>query len=102
MYCEEVDWCWRIRKAGWTIYTVPRAEIVHYGGESTSQIPARSILNLWRSRAQLYQKHHGKWRNRLARMIVRSGLARKAEQTEDEQLQSAYRESAVLWQKDMV
>jgi GT2 family glycosyltransferase len=51
MYCEEIDWSWRVRAAGWAIYAVPQAEIIHYGGESTKQIPAQSIINLWRSRA---------------------------------------------------
>ena len=32
MYCEELDWCRRIHMAGWEIYTVPAAEVVHYGG----------------------------------------------------------------------
>ena len=76
MYCEEVDWCWRIRKAGWSIYTVPAAEIIHYGGESTRQVPARSVLDLWRSRAQLYAKHHG----RLRRACARPGVDRPAAQ----------------------
>ncbi|NJN54017.1 MAG: hypothetical protein HC804_04215 [Anaerolineae bacterium] len=45
MYCEEIDWSWRVKAAGWKIYTVPTAEIVHYGGESTRQVPARSLVN---------------------------------------------------------
>ncbi|MFQ5434739.1 MAG: glycosyltransferase family 2 protein, partial [Anaerolineae bacterium] len=48
MYCEEIDWCWRIRQAGWQIVAVPGAEVVHFGGESTRQIPAQSLVNLWR------------------------------------------------------
>ncbi|MFQ5421720.1 MAG: glycosyltransferase family 2 protein, partial [Anaerolineae bacterium] len=29
MYCEEIDWAWRIREAGWPVFVVPAAEIVH-------------------------------------------------------------------------
>ena len=25
MYAEEVDWCWRIQRAGWPFYCVPAA-----------------------------------------------------------------------------
>lgn len=32
-YACEADWCYRIRKAGWAVVYVPRAEIVHVGGE---------------------------------------------------------------------
>lgn len=97
MYCEEIDWCWRIRQAGWTIYTVPAAEIVHHGGQSTKQIPAHSILNLWRSRAQLYQKHYGRLTLLLARYLAQAGLSRKAAQMKEPALKHAYNEAATLW-----
>ena len=37
MYCEEVDWAMRMRRAGWGIFCVPEAEVVHYAGQSTQQ-----------------------------------------------------------------
>ncbi len=97
MYCEEVDWCWRIRRAGWLIYTVPAAEVVHYGGESTAQVPAQSVFNLWRSRARLYSKLYGRWRNALARRLVVLGLGRKAVAAREPQLRDAYRRAADSW-----
>jgi N-acetylglucosaminyl-diphospho-decaprenol L-rhamnosyltransferase len=100
MYCEEIDWSWRIRNAGWSIYSVPAAEIVHYGGESTKQVPARSIINLWSSRAQLYRKHHGRLRWQLARRLACSGLRRKAESAATSTLQEAYLLAAQRWQPE--
>ncbi len=32
MYCEEIDWSIRIRRAGWEIYTVPAARVTHLVG----------------------------------------------------------------------
>ncbi|RMG97703.1 MAG: glycosyltransferase family 2 protein [Chloroflexi bacterium] len=98
MYCEEIDWCWRIHKAGWEIFTVPQAEIVHYGGESTSQIPVRSFLNLWQSRAQLYQKHYGRFMRTLARWLVQAGMHRRITQTDDPALKEACRQIIHIWQ----
>lgn len=98
MYCEEIDWCWRIADAGWEIYVVPRAEIIHYGGESTKQVQALSEINLWRSRAQLYQKHHGRLKNTLATYLVQAGMNRKLAKTKNAELQRAYREIAAMWQ----
>ena len=98
MYCEEIDWCWRIRQSGWTIYTVPRAEIVHYGGESTRQVKAKSIRNLWGSRAHLYHQHHGRVRFELARWLAQKGLRRKASGASDPVLQNAYLSAADTWQ----
>lgn len=98
MYCEEIDWCWRIREAGWEIYTVPSAEIVHYGGESTKQNHAESIINLWESRARFYNKHHDGLRLALARRIVRAGLLRKAAQERLPDLKEAYENAAAVWE----
>lgn len=97
MYCEEIDWSWRIREAGWAIYTVPSAEVVHFGGESTKQIPARSVVNLWGSRAQLYQKHYGPLKRRLAARLATLGLRRHAAASIDPSLKEAYLHAAALW-----
>jgi N-acetylglucosaminyl-diphospho-decaprenol L-rhamnosyltransferase len=103
MYCEEIDWCWRIRELGWKILTVPKAEIVHYAGESTKQVPAQSIVNLWRSRAQLYQRHHGRLKIRASRWLAKKGLRRKAARTRNSELRWAYEKAAAIWHgKDAV
>ena len=99
MYCEEIDWCWRIRDAGWSIFTVPRAEVVHYGGESTKQVPADSIVNLWRSRSFLYRRHHGRIRNALARVVVQTGMRRRAERANSREVRNAYEEAAGYWRR---
>lgn len=97
MYCEEIDWCWRIREGGWEIYAVPGAEIVHYGGESTRQVAARSIINLWKSRAQLYRKHHGAFTLRLASWLVTWRMNKLAGKTADPDLRRAYQEVTHIW-----
>ncbi|MDH7515633.1 MAG: glycosyltransferase [Bacteroidota bacterium] len=46
MYGEDLDWCHRIRQAGWRILYVHETKIVHYGGESTrrSSIDAQTLF----------------------------------------------------------
>lgn len=97
MYCEEIDWSWRVRQAGWKIYAVPAAEVVHYGGESTRQIPARSVVELWRSRAQLYRRHHGPLTRTAATWLVKIGMRKKARQARDPELKQAYLEVINIW-----
>lgn len=99
MYCEEIDWSWRVQAAGWKIFAVPEAEIVHYGGESTRQVPAQSLINLWRSRAQLYQQHHGRFKLALARKLVTIGMRKKAAKAESAEMRQAYEEVIRIWQK---
>ncbi len=77
MYCEEIDWCWRMREAGWKALCVPTAQVIHHAGRSTGQVPIPSFVNLWTSRARLYRKHHGPVRRRLARTLVRLGMRRR-------------------------
>ena len=97
MYCEEIDWAWRIQAAGWEICTVPSAEIVHYGGQSSKQIAAQSVINLWQSRAKLYRKYYEPWKVRFAQRIVRNGLARRAARAETPELKDAYEQAAAAW-----
>lgn len=97
MFCEEIDWSWRIREAGWEIYVVPSAEIIHYAGESTRQVPAVSVVNLWRSRAKLYRKHHGRFRLSLASRFVQRSMNRKAKKAKDPAMRSAYQQVATIW-----
>jgi N-acetylglucosaminyl-diphospho-decaprenol L-rhamnosyltransferase len=74
MYAEEVDWCWRIQRAGWPFYCVPGAVVVHHGGASAQQFREQSFLNLWRSRLRLYEKFYGRMRRALAILLVQLGM----------------------------
>ena len=74
MYAEEVDWCWRMRRAGWPFYCVPSAVVIHHGGASTRQFRSQSFVNLWRSRRRLYDRFYGPVRRWLAGGIVRLGM----------------------------
>ncbi|MGD2104876.1 MAG: glycosyltransferase family 2 protein [Anaerolineae bacterium] len=79
MYCEEIDWCWRMRKANWNALCVPAASVVHHAGQSSSQVPIRSFVNLWTSRARLYARHQTSLKWRLAQAMVRVGMRRQME-----------------------
>lgn len=77
MYAEEVDWGWRIQKAGWRAVCVPTAKVVHLVGQSTGQVKPRSTVNLWESRMRLFCKYFPRWKERLARLMIRIGIGRK-------------------------
>jgi N-acetylglucosaminyl-diphospho-decaprenol L-rhamnosyltransferase len=77
VYCEEIDWCWRMRRAGWQALCVPAARVIHHAGQSTAQVRISSFVNLWTSRARLYGRHHGPHTRHLARALVRVGMRRR-------------------------
>jgi hypothetical protein len=96
MYCEEIDWCIRIKRAGWQIWCVPEAEIVHYEARSTRQFRDAMFVELWRSRFRLFDEHYSPAFRWAARWIVRVGLSRasnrvqaaaRAKQMGEEELQ---------------
>lgn len=49
MYMEDVDLCWRLRRAGWRTGYEPSARVTHAIGRSTDQTPYRMIAAHHRS-----------------------------------------------------
>lgn len=80
MYCEEIDWAWRIHRAGWIVQCVPAACVTHLGGQSTTQIRPQSIINLWTSRLLLFDKHYSPLKRWLASAVVAVGMRWKLRQ----------------------
>jgi N-acetylglucosaminyl-diphospho-decaprenol L-rhamnosyltransferase len=59
MYSEELDWCRRIKVAGWGIVYLPAAAIIHHEGKSSEQVvPARHIY-FQSSKVRYFRKYHG-------------------------------------------
>ena len=58
VYSDEVDFCKRLRDAGWSTLYVPAAEAYHHEQLSTGAIPERRIVELSRNRDRYMRKHH--------------------------------------------
>jgi GT2 family glycosyltransferase len=59
MYSEEMDWCRRIKDAGWLVIYLPTATVIHHEGRSSDQVvPARHI-HFQSSKVRYFRKHHG-------------------------------------------
>ena len=96
MYCEEIDWVWRMRRVGWAAYCVPQAQVIHHGGQSTSQIRAESLVNLWRSRKRLYDTYRSPLTTRLVGRLVHIAMKRRARRS-GEARQGLHSEIARIW-----
>ncbi|MBU0494338.1 MAG: glycosyltransferase family 2 protein [Chloroflexi bacterium] len=81
MYVEEIDWCRRIKDAGWSIYCVPQARVVHHAGQSTGQFRDAMFVALWQSRLRYFDKYHGAAWRWAVRRVIRLGLWRAARRT---------------------
>lgn len=59
MYSEEMDWCKRIKDAGWSAIYLGTAQIIHHGGKSSEQIGAQKHIWFQESKLRYFKKHHG-------------------------------------------
>ena len=76
MYAEELEWCYRIRQAGWSIWQQPAARITHTGGASTSQFRTKMLIALWENRLKFFRKHYPTAFIRRHTLLVRIGMLR--------------------------
>jgi N-acetylglucosaminyl-diphospho-decaprenol L-rhamnosyltransferase len=58
VYSDEVDFCRRLRDAGWRTLYVPAAQAIHHEQLSTGAVPERRIVELSRNRDRYMRKHH--------------------------------------------
>jgi GT2 family glycosyltransferase len=60
LFLEETDWCYRIKKAGWKIYHIPQAEILHFQGKSAEAEKGKARIEYYRSRYHYFRKNKGR------------------------------------------
>ncbi|AOZ93314.1 glycosyltransferase family 2 protein [Paenibacillus crassostreae] len=58
MYGEDIDWCYRIKQAGWGIHYYPLTTIVHLKGGSARRRPTKIIYEFHRAMAIFHHKHY--------------------------------------------
>ncbi len=70
MYSEELDWCRRIKQAGWRIVYLPAAQIVHHVGKSSEQAATARHINFQRAKLRYFRKYHGRWATAVLRLFL--------------------------------
>ena len=59
MYSEELDWCYRAKRAGWQIVYLPTAQVTHYEGKSSEQVVASRDVYFHSSKIRFFRKYRG-------------------------------------------
>ena len=80
MYGEDIDWCYRIKQAGWRIVYFGEAEIIHYKGASsedkkTKKRNPKLLYEFYRAMYIFYKKHYTKKYNVFVNIAVYIGIA---------------------------
>lgn len=73
LFFEETDWCYRMKKAGWKVYHVPQAEVIHFQGKSVEKEKERAKVEYYRSRYIFFKKNRGifQWLILLIGLIIK-------------------------------
>jgi GT2 family glycosyltransferase len=71
MFWEEADWLYRFHRAGWTVWFLPGAEVVHVGGATHG---GRMFGENVQALVRFFEKHHGPRDAERARRLLRSAL----------------------------
>ncbi len=77
MYGEDIDWCYRIKEAGWGIHYYPYTEIVHYKGASSRRRPFKIIYEFHRAMILFHKKHYEKKYSWVVNLLVYAGVGLK-------------------------
>jgi hypothetical protein len=75
MYSEELDWCRRIKDAGWRIVFLPTAEVKHHVGKSSEQAIVQRHINFQQAKLRYFRKFHGPGVAMLLRSILLANYA---------------------------
>jgi len=57
LYGEDLDWCFRLRAAGWKIHYFPGTQIIHFKGESAKQSDLDNLRLFYQAMILFVRKH---------------------------------------------
>lgn len=77
MYGEDIDWCYRIKEAGWKISYNPIVSIIHYKGASSRKKPTKIVYEFHRAMYIFHKKHFANKYSFLINSLVYTGITAK-------------------------
>ena len=74
MYGEDIDLCYKIKKAGWKVVYYGKSEIIHYKGASSKKQKSKLIYEFHRAMYLFYNKHYKNEYSFFTRLLVYLGI----------------------------
>jgi GT2 family glycosyltransferase len=74
MYGEDIDWCYRMKEAGWEIHYYPKTRITHLKGASSRRKPLKIIYEFYRAMYVFHHKHYQKRYNVMVNAVIYTGI----------------------------
>jgi len=72
MYSEELDWCRRIKDAGWRVVYLPTAKVTHFQGQSSDQVVVQRHIYFNKAKLRYFRKYHGRAAATILRLFLLS------------------------------
>jgi GT2 family glycosyltransferase len=77
MYGDDIDWCYRIKQAGWVNYYYPRTSILHHKRASWRRKPTKMIYEFHKAMYIFHRKHYWRKYSSIVNWAVVSGITVK-------------------------
>lgn len=78
MYGEDLDWCYRIKQAGWKILYYPKTSIIHFKGKSSNEKEWNQIKLFHKAMAIFAEKHFPLYGVSIPLWLLKSAIWSKA------------------------
>ena len=73
-YGEDIDYCLRLRRAGWTIWYEPSVRVLHLKGAASQPRSLPMLREFYRAMHVYYRKHHAPHHPRPLRLLIGWGI----------------------------
>ncbi|MEO0565307.1 MAG: glycosyltransferase family 2 protein, partial [Chloroflexota bacterium] len=80
MYGEDLDWAYRIKQAGWTVYYNPKVTVLHVK-RAASRKSQRAQMEFYRAMLIFYRKHYRRNTPTALHMLILMGIIAKGGRT---------------------
>lgn len=77
MYGEDIDWCYRMKHAGWKVIYYPGTTVIHYKGASSRRKPFKVVYEFHRAMILFHRKHYARKYHTIVNVLVYAGVALK-------------------------
>jgi GT2 family glycosyltransferase len=78
MYCEDIDWCYRMKRAGWKVIYLPQAQVEHLGGQSMKMQQGAAVGSHAAGLVAFYSRYHGAAASTVFRAVLWAGYGVQA------------------------